>query len=298
MSVSEALELAAPAALTNDLSISRAPAVVLEEAREAARVLRDVISQKDKPVIFNGQQYLEFEDWQTVGRFYGVTARVTVTRFVEYGDVRGFEAAAEALLVSSGQVISGAEAMCLNDEERWSSRPKYEWQESKDGRRRRVKVGEEPVPLFQLRSMAQTRACSKALRNVLSWVVVLAGYRPTPAEEMTGSESPEHDDPPPQRPRSAAPRMPERKSAGAPQTVVAKPIPVNEAVITEAQRKRFYAIWKGTGVPEDIVKSKLKEFGYEHSTEIRKSDYEALCAWASDFGRDQVAERSDYDDNF
>jgi len=32
--------------------------------------------------------------------------------------------------------------------------------------------------------MAQTRACAKALRNVLAWVVVLAGYRPTPAEEM------------------------------------------------------------------------------------------------------------------
>ena len=39
-------------------------------------------------------------------------------------------------------------------------------------------------PLFQLKSMAQTRACAKALRNVLAWVVVLAGYTPAPAEEM------------------------------------------------------------------------------------------------------------------
>src|SRR3990167_4301795 len=36
--------------------------------------------------------------------------------------------------------------------------------------------------------MAQTRAGSKALSNVLRWVVVLAGYKGTPAEEMTGSE--------------------------------------------------------------------------------------------------------------
>lgn len=39
-------------------------------------------------------------------------------------------------------------------------------------------------PLFQLRSMAQTRACAKALRNVLAFVPVLAGYEATPAEEM------------------------------------------------------------------------------------------------------------------
>jgi hypothetical protein len=41
-------------------------------------------------------------------------------------------------------------------------------------------------PLYQLRSMAQTRAQAKALRGVLAWVAVLAGYNPTPAEEMDG----------------------------------------------------------------------------------------------------------------
>src|SRR5678816_2244550 len=51
-------------------------------------------------------------------------------------------------------------------------------------KKERVLVGEEGVPSFQLRSMAQTRAASKALRNALAWVVVLAGYRPTPAEEL------------------------------------------------------------------------------------------------------------------
>jgi hypothetical protein len=40
------------------------------------------------------------------------------------------------------------------------------------------------VPLYQLASMAQTRANAKVMRNVLSWVAVLAGYKPTPAEEM------------------------------------------------------------------------------------------------------------------
>lgn len=143
-----------------DLIISRPPEVVLEEAGQAAKALKDVVSKKSKPVIFNGEQYLEFEDLQTLGRFYGITAKITRTGFLECGEAKGFEATAVAVK-ADGTEISAAEAMCLNDEPNWKAKP-----------------------LFQLRSMAQTRACAKALRNVLAWVVVLAGYKPTPAEEM------------------------------------------------------------------------------------------------------------------
>lgn len=144
-----------------DLSVMRAPTEVVEEARKAASVLRDIISKKPRQVKFNGRQYLEFEDWQTVGRFYGLTARVRESKYIEYGEAKGFEATAEAVMVSTGQVVSSADAMCLNDEKNWKGRE-----------------------LNKLRSMAQTRACAKVLRNVLSWVVVLAGYAPTPAEEI------------------------------------------------------------------------------------------------------------------
>lgn len=165
-----------------DIAIYRPPEIVLAEAQKAAKSLAQVVSGKKKPVIMNGEQYLEFEDWQTVGRFYGVTAKVVSTTFIDYGSVQGFEARAVALR-ADGMEISAAEAMCLNDEDKWSTRAKYAWENGK-----RTKVGEEKVPLFQLRSMAQTRACAKALRNVLAWVVVLAGYKATPAEEMTGNE--------------------------------------------------------------------------------------------------------------
>lgn len=167
-----------------DIVVSRPPEVVLEEAMTAAKALQKVLAGKKKPVIMNNEQYLEFEDWQTVARFFGVTVRVASTEFLDYGGVKGFLARADALR-SDGQVISSAEAMCMNDEEKWSTRAKYEWQ-GPSNNRQRVKVGEDPVPLFQLRSMAQTRACAKALRNVFAWVVVLAGYKPTPAEEMDG----------------------------------------------------------------------------------------------------------------
>lgn len=159
--MTEALAVYQPEA-QEGLAISRAPEVVLSEAKRAAAALGDVIRGKARPVIFNGEQYLEFEDWQTVGRFYGVTAKVVSTASVTFGDVIGFEARA-VVVRRDGVEISAADSMCLNDEPNWKDKP-----------------------LFQLRSMAQTRACSKALRNVLAWVVVLAGYKPTPAEEMDG----------------------------------------------------------------------------------------------------------------
>jgi len=146
--------------LSNELSVKRDPVEVLSEAKKAADALKDVISKKSKPVMMNGEQYLEFEDWQTLARFYGISAKVIDTRFIEIDGAKGFEAKAIAIR-SDGLEISRAEAMCLDDEKNWQNKP-----------------------LFQLRSMSQTRACAKALRNVLAWVVVLAGYKPTPAEEI------------------------------------------------------------------------------------------------------------------
>ena len=145
----------------NDLAMSRAPEVVLAEAQKAAAALKEVISKKSKPVIMNGEQYLEYEDWQTVGHFYGLKVKTGDAMPVEINGVHGAKAHAVVIDLHSGREIGGAEAYCLRDERNWESKP---W--------------------FQLASMAQTRAGSKSLRNVLAWVVVLAGYKPTPAEEM------------------------------------------------------------------------------------------------------------------
>lgn len=153
------------------LAVVRPPKQVLEEAREAATALVEVIKAKKNPFMVRGEVYLQFEDWQTVAKFYGATVKVAETKYLEYGEVAGFEAKA-VVLNSNGMEISGAEAMCLNDEPNWKKKP-----------------------LFQLKSMAQTRASAKALRNVFAWVVVLAGYKPTPAEEMDGVK-PRSDAPP------------------------------------------------------------------------------------------------------
>jgi hypothetical protein len=66
-------------AIRGDLVVSRAPEMVLDEARRAAAALKHVIDNKARPVKFNGEPYLEFEDWQTpaeeIDRDEGTEAR-------------------------------------------------------------------------------------------------------------------------------------------------------------------------------------------------------------------------------
>lgn len=82
--------------------------------------------------------------------------------------------------------------------------------------------------------------------------------------------------------RSAgAPIEPPRPRAVAQQTQQDPPTQTGGAVISDAQRKRFYAIWKGAGKDPEAVKAKLKEsIGSEDSANIPRSKYEELCAWA------------------
>jgi len=152
----------------NNQSLARQNGVVefdpekqVQQATIAAKALMTVVSQKSKKVQFNGEQYLEFEDWQTIAQFYNHTVGIEWTKPIEEaGKIIGFEAKA-ALYNRDGIIVGGSEAACMTDEPNWSKKPK-----------------------FQLRSMAQTRAMAKALRSRFGFVAVLAGFKPTPAEEM------------------------------------------------------------------------------------------------------------------
>src|SRR6266446_6283355 len=114
----------------DSLVVVRNPNKVLKEALIAAEALKKVIDAKPNKVKFNGETYLENEDWLTIARFYGVTSRIRSTRYVSYGEgewaVRGFEAVAEAYLVERDAVISMAESMCLSDEGNWKSKPLFQ----------------------------------------------------------------------------------------------------------------------------------------------------------------------------
>jgi hypothetical protein len=212
------------------LTLREVPADTLAAAQRAAAALQNVIARKKKPVLFGGEQYLEFEDWQTVGRFYGVTAKAVSVDPVTFGSAHGFKAVGVAQL-ADGREISRAEALCLGDEANWAHKP-----------------------LYQLASMAQTRACAKALRNVLAWVVVLAGYRATPAEEMGSGD--------------AAPiRRPPSRPAPAPRV----------DLISAEQRAAFVALVAEHGWQDAEVIALLKQHGIAKSSQIPREKFTVLC---------------------
>lgn len=141
--------------------IKEVPREVVKEAWVAAKQLQAIIERRKDKLVIGGKQYLRFEDWQTLARFFRITALVTGTwELREDGKLTGF--CARAVALRDGIEISAAEAECCFDEDNWQGKPR-----------------------FQLRSMSQTRAAGKALRNCLSWIAVLAGYSPTTAEEVT-----------------------------------------------------------------------------------------------------------------
>lgn len=145
-----------------ELVLEGDPEAQLAFATKAANALMGVVKNKPKPVMIQGKQYLEYGDWQVLGRFYGATVEIEWTKPLygaEPGKVTGYEA--RALVKRNGEVISSAEGMCTRDEKRWKAADEY-----------------------AVRSMAQTRTAAKALRNAFGWVAELAGYSATPAEEM------------------------------------------------------------------------------------------------------------------
>lgn len=193
------------------------PREVIEAATEAANELHSVIETRRLFTRIGTSEHVRVEGWQTLGVMTGVFAikgegveqlpwptvagaglpappdpgrepRRSAPEYVAWragrdeldsweaqralirardrGLAFGFKASFRA--TKGGQDLGWGESSCTRAEDNWATKPDY-----------------------QLRSMAQTRAQSKALRQPLGFVVSLAGYETTPAEEVGGGAGPE-----------------------------------------------------------------------------------------------------------
>jgi hypothetical protein len=131
----------------------------IERGAAIARQLRDYLRQARMTVRIQGRDYVRIEGWQVLCHLCNLPlpSIVELRREDREG---GYVYVAEALLAYGGREYR-AYGICASDEPNWRGKPE-----------------------FQLASMAQTRAAGKVLRLLLGWVVTLAGYEPTPAEEM------------------------------------------------------------------------------------------------------------------
>lgn len=134
------------------------PREVLHRASEVATALGEVVAAKGLFTKIQNRAHIRVEGWTLCGSMLGVFPVTVWTKQTEDG--QGWIARVEARTIS-GAVIGAAEAMCSRSESTWKNRDDY-----------------------ALMSMAQTRATSKAMRHPLGFIVQLAGYDPTPAEEM------------------------------------------------------------------------------------------------------------------
>lgn len=132
------------------------PEEVVQRASETATALTDVIQKRGLFKDISGKSHVLVDGWTLLGSMLGVFPVVMWTRQLE----NGWEARVEARTLA-GQVVGAAEAECLRSEKMWAGRDDY-----------------------ALRGMAQTRATSRALRGPLGFIVHLAGFAATPAEEM------------------------------------------------------------------------------------------------------------------
>lgn len=136
------------------------PEEVISRASAIARSLAKIVSDQKLYSVISGRRFVRVEGWTTMGAMLSVLPRERLVVEHENGD---FEATVDLIRASDGAVIGGASAIVGADEPTWAKRPRY-----------------------ARRSMALTRATGKAYRLGFSWIMTLAGYEPTPAEEMEG----------------------------------------------------------------------------------------------------------------
>jgi len=160
------------------------PAAVIAKASAAAEPLAACVRKQHLAVNIQGREHVKVEGWTLLGSMLGVFPVCVWTRqLVKDSKEHGWEARVEAR-TRSGDLVGAAEAQCTRDENQWSWTP--------SGRNGQP---QQPRDDYALRSMAQTRATSKALRQPLGFVMQLAGFEATPAEEMPQDAAPVDDSP-------------------------------------------------------------------------------------------------------
>lgn len=108
-----------------------------------------------------GKNYVHVEGWQYAGGLLGTYPRVVAIENLSTVQEMKWKAEVEIVNIKTKEIVGRGFAICSNKESKKRSFDEY-----------------------AILSMAQTRAIGKAYRNMIGWVMKLAGYEATPKEEM------------------------------------------------------------------------------------------------------------------
>lgn len=128
------------------------------KAKQMANVLAQHIKDNKLSVNIQGHDYVQVEGWQFAGGLMGLFPQITEVK--ELGPMR-WMAKSEITNAKTGKIVSVGYAICSKEEFKKKGFDEY-----------------------AILSQAQTRATGKAFRNYIGWIIKMAGYQATPAEEI------------------------------------------------------------------------------------------------------------------
>lgn len=137
---------------------NRGPEKLVEGATRIANVLSDIVERKQLYATVQGKKHVLVEGWTTMGAMLGIAAVERCTTELPDGS---YEAVVDLKRMTDGMIVGSGSALCSVEEKRWSKAEKN-----------------------ARRSMAITRATSKAFRLGYSWIMVMSGFESCPAEEL------------------------------------------------------------------------------------------------------------------
>lgn len=128
-----------------------------------AKTLKKFIADEKLFTVISSKAYVHVEGWQFVYGAMGIVPIIKSVDRIETDDPKEvkYKAFVELKRVSNGEIVGAGVAFCSNKESKKRSFEEY-----------------------AVASMAQTRAISKAGRLGFGWLMKVAGYEATPAEEM------------------------------------------------------------------------------------------------------------------
>lgn len=129
---------------------------------ELSTLLKSHIIKNELYTTIRNKNYAHVEGWQFAGGMMGLFPRVVEVTDLSKTTECKWSAKVEIVNIKTGEIMSVGFALCSNKEIKKKSFDEY-----------------------AVMSMAQTRAIGKAYRNMLGWVMKLAGMEGTPSEEMT-----------------------------------------------------------------------------------------------------------------
>ena len=226
------------------------PADVIKRASEMSDVLKDIIEKKKLYSMINGKKYVRVEGWSTMGAMIGVLPHEVWSKKIE----NGYEAFVELIRMTDAMVIGGASAICTREEKNWQNRDE-----------------------FALKSMSATRATGKAFRLGFAWIMNLAGYESTPAEEMIDAEIVEPKAQP--KPKLIRPLAPAELKEQMMRKV--EKYAVEQKPVTEADSKKLIANLSQLTQGDDILRHSLTYFlvGKESTKSMTGNEIHALNDW-------------------